>query len=108
MLIYLTKRKAQSTLEYAVLIGILVAGLIAMQAYIKRGYQGKLRESADKMGNQFSPERTTYKYHTVSMTNASESTNAGATNQEIINSYTNRTGNESVEGVVNEEMFNGQ
>ena len=54
----LSKSRAQTTLEYAVLIGVIVAALIAMQRYLKRGYQGKLRESADQMGEQFSPGYT--------------------------------------------------
>ncbi len=52
-------KRAQSTLEYALLIGIIVAGLVAMQLYLKRGYQGKLRENADQMGDQYSPSYTT-------------------------------------------------
>jgi len=54
-------RRAQSTLEYALLIGVIVAGLIAMQMYLKRGYQGKLRESTDQIGEQYSPDYTTSK-----------------------------------------------
>ncbi|MCK9603366.1 MAG: hypothetical protein M0R66_03310 [Candidatus Omnitrophica bacterium] len=54
-------KKAQSTLEYALLIGVIVAGLIAMQLYLKRGYQGKLRESSDQIGEQYSPSYTTGK-----------------------------------------------
>jgi len=58
-------RKAQTTLEYAVLIGVIVAGLIAMQIYLKRGWQGKLRESADNMGSQFTPGQTRIHKHIV-------------------------------------------
>ncbi len=47
--------RAQTTLEYAILIGVVVAGLIAMQVYLKRGFQGKLKENTDTMGTQFSP-----------------------------------------------------
>jgi len=50
--------KAQATLEYAILIGVIVAGLIAMQVYFKRGFQGKIRDSADDIGEQFSPGKT--------------------------------------------------
>ncbi|MDD5560989.1 MAG: hypothetical protein PHT50_02520 [Candidatus Omnitrophica bacterium] len=66
------RNKAQTTLEYAILIGVIVAGLIAMQVYLKRGYQGKLRESADSMGQQFSPGYTTGHYTTTSSTESSE------------------------------------
>jgi len=52
------RSKAQTTLEYAILIGVIVAALIAMQSYLKRGFQGKMRSHADSMGSQFSPGHT--------------------------------------------------
>jgi len=58
------KRKGQSTLEYAILIAIIVAALLAMQIYIKRGIQGKLRSSADSIGEQYSAGNMTSKYTT--------------------------------------------
>ena len=51
----------QSTVEYAVLIAVVVGALIAMQIYMKRGVQGKLRSATDDIGEQFSP--TAYKGH---------------------------------------------
>ena len=54
----LRKIKGQSTLEYAMIIAIVVGGLIAMQIYMKRGVQGKLRESTDSIGDQFEAEAT--------------------------------------------------
>jgi hypothetical protein len=54
-------RKAQSVLEYAVILTVIVAGLAAMQIYMKRAAEGKLRESADRIGEQFSAAATTYK-----------------------------------------------
>lgn len=54
----LFNKKAQSTLEYAVVIAVVVAALIAMQAYVKRGMQGKLKQSSDDIGEQYSPGRT--------------------------------------------------
>ncbi len=45
--------KAQSTLEYFVMIAVIVAALFAMQTYIKRGMQGKIRDSADNIGQGF-------------------------------------------------------
>jgi len=52
-------KRGQSTLEYAVIIAVVVAGLIAMQAYVKRGLQGKLKQASDDIGEQYSPGRTT-------------------------------------------------
>src|SRR3989338_7669597 len=92
----LSTKRAQSTLEYAILIGVIVAGLIAMQVYLKRGFQGKLRESADSMGEQFSPGQTTYNYTTNSFTNSTETLNAEITTTTIHNQWTGREGDEQV------------
>jgi uncharacterized protein (UPF0333 family) len=55
------KNKAQSILEYAVLIIVVVAALLAMQAYFKRGIQGRARSSADEIsgGSMYAPGETT-------------------------------------------------
>ena len=39
-------RKGQNTAEYAILIGLVVAAVIAMQTYVKRGLQGRIEEAA--------------------------------------------------------------
>ena len=51
---FLRKRKAQSTLEYAVLIIIVIGALLSIQVYLKRGIQGRMRSSADDIGSQYS------------------------------------------------------
>ena len=43
------KSKAQSILEYAVLVGIIAAALTAMQIYFKRGIQATVKLAADDM-----------------------------------------------------------
>lgn len=53
------KTKGQSILEYTIMFAVVVAALVIMQAFIKRGYQGSLKSSADKMGEQFSAGNTT-------------------------------------------------
>ena len=57
MLKYLNKKrqKGQSTLEYAILIIIIIGALLSIQVYIKRGIQGRLKSAADDIGDQFSP-----------------------------------------------------
>lgn len=89
--------KAQTTLEYAILIGVIVAALIAMQTYVKRGFQGKLRENADNMGEQFAPLNTTYTYNTNSSSNSTETiADSGVTNTEITGQTSAKTGSEDV------------
>jgi hypothetical protein len=52
-------RKAQSVLEYAIVITCLVVALLAMRTYITRGMQGHLREEIDQIGQQYDPGNTT-------------------------------------------------
>lgn len=99
------KKKGQTTLEYAILIGVVAAALIAMQVYLKRGYQGKIRASADDMGDQFSPELTTYTFTTNTLTNSNEAVASGATTTTIANQFSNRYGNEQVEDLGNETWW---
>ncbi|MBI3319017.1 MAG: hypothetical protein HYZ89_00290 [Candidatus Omnitrophica bacterium] len=65
--------KGQATLEYAVVIAVAVAALLAMQIYMKRGVQGKLREATDQVGEQFSPTAYHGKFKRV-QTSATEET----------------------------------
>ena len=51
---FLRKIKGQSTLEYAVLIIIIIGALLSIQVYIKRGLQGRLKQATDDIGDQFS------------------------------------------------------
>lgn len=55
----LRRNNGQSIVEYAILLGVIIAALLIMQVFIKRGYQGGLKEAADKMGEQFSAGGTT-------------------------------------------------
>jgi hypothetical protein len=50
MFIYLN-RKAQSTAEYVVVLGLVAAVAIAMQAYVKRGLQGRIKDAVDYVDN---------------------------------------------------------
>jgi hypothetical protein len=54
-------RRGQSILEYSILLAVVIAVLLIMQAFVKRGYQGSLKSSSDKMGEQFSASGTTVK-----------------------------------------------
>lgn len=100
-------RKAQSTLEYAIIVVVVVGALIAMQWYVKGGYQGKLRQASDDMGQQFSPTLTTGSQSTTVDSSQTETwgggsyaTNAPSSNTITINRMTqSRTGGENVAGL---------
>ncbi len=46
------KAKAQSIIEYALLLGIIGLALGAMQLYFKRGIQAAIKVSVDQLGSQ--------------------------------------------------------
>lgn len=71
-------KKGQSMLEYALLLGVVIAAILIMQVFVKRGFQGGLKDSADKMGEQFSGGNTTISQtRTMSGNQTIEETTAG-------------------------------
>jgi Flp pilus assembly pilin Flp len=77
MAIYLAKR-GQSTLEYAVVIAVIVGALLASSVYIKRGIQGRFKQSSDDIGEQFSPGASRYEYTTKNSVTSTETVVPGA------------------------------
>ena len=53
-------KKAQSTLEYAIIMAVVVGALLAMQIYVKRAVEGRMRSTTDSVGDQFSAEDSRY------------------------------------------------
>jgi|GEM_PF-625833 len=49
------RRKGQSTVEYAVLVIIIIGAFLAMQQYLKRGFQGRWKATMDDFGDQYDP-----------------------------------------------------
>ena len=86
------KTQAQTTLEYTILIAVIIGALIAMQVYIKRGIQGKLRGDLSQLsdGAFYSPGATNAVY--VSRTDLEESAhsfNSISKSASIMNQVTN-------------------
>ena len=40
-------KRGQNTAEFAILIGVIVAAAIAMQVYVRRGMQGRIKDAVD-------------------------------------------------------------
>lgn len=64
------KRGGQSLLEYVILLAVIISSLLIMQFYVKRGYQGRLKQEADDIGQQYSPGHTTSVVQTLTNTNS--------------------------------------
>ena len=70
-----------------------------MQTYVKRGYQGKLRDSADNIGDQYSPGHTTYSYNIHQESKTSEKFEKGVSTTNITHQKQTKTGSETVAGL---------
>ena len=46
-------KRAQVTIEYAMVAACIVAAFLMMMHYVKRAAQGRLREAADSIGEQY-------------------------------------------------------
>jgi len=96
-------RKAQSTLEYTLVIAIFAAALISMTVYIKRGFQGNYRKTADEIGSAYEPKNTTSDttLSTNSISNSVSTTTEEAEKYKTVVDYnsqytTSRNGTEEV------------
>jgi uncharacterized protein (UPF0333 family) len=72
-------RRAQSLLEYSVLLAVVLSTILIMQFYVKRGYQGRLKKEADTVGQQYAPGLTTSIITTTSNSSSVTTTADGTT-----------------------------
>lgn len=104
-------RKGQSTAEYAIVIGLVIAAAVAMQVYVKRSLQGKIKDAADYK-DESATMLTTKQYEpyymesdlTSSRSAASTENTAtgGAVTRTLSNDTSSRTGTQSITAVQNE------
>ncbi len=109
MFIKLNAKRGQNTAEYAILIGVIVAAAIAMQIYIRRGMQARIRDAVDysrlgqgnELQNFFSNEK---QYEPYYLNSSFTTTSSGAVqenmqvgggvNRDSMSDSTSRTGNQ--------------
>lgn len=58
MLVKLIKKRGQTSLEYIVLIVIVLAVFLGVGNYFKRGISGRWKAAIDDMGDQYDPRAT--------------------------------------------------
>ena len=92
----LINRKGQSTLEYAILVVVVIMALIGAQAYIKRAISGRMKESSDDIGEQYSFYGTQSNWVTATHSIINEQADAYATNRNYKAYSSSRTGNETI------------
>lgn len=90
--------KAQSTLEYATLIAIVVAALIGMQVYMKRATQGRLRNATDEIGPQFESLNAYIASNRTHVGKTQEITASGVTTATLLtNEVFTKSGSENIQ-----------
>lgn len=62
MLLKLRNRRGQNTAEYAVVIALIIGAVIAMQTYVKRGLQGRMKDATDKIATDTAELGATKQY----------------------------------------------
>ena len=67
-------KKGQVIMEAGVLLCVIISALMIMQFYIKRSYQGRIKDEADQIGQQYSPGHTTSMVRTDVRTISSSAT----------------------------------
>ena len=91
------KRLGQSITEYAVFITVVVMALLAMQVYLKRGIQGKIKDMADQISPALYNPNTTLSYYSTNTSSEERSSyTRGVVISELVYESTNRTGVEHV------------
>ena len=55
-------RSGQSMAEYAIVLTVVVGAIIAMQLYVKRGLQGKVKDATDNVGSGLGLPQNTNQY----------------------------------------------
>lgn len=86
-------KKAQVTVEYAMVAICIVAALLTMQYYIKRAAQGRLREAADSIGGQYDPR------HIVSSQTTLTQSGTTITESEQVRESSQKAEEGSIDGV---------
>jgi hypothetical protein len=96
------RRQGQSTLEYVVLIIIIMAALLSLQSYIKRGIQGRLKQATDDIGDQYSVGNTNVQKHVKTWSYTNETNVKGQASSTLKNNEITLT-NESTY-IINSEQ----
>lgn len=106
------KKRAQTTAEYAILIAIVIGAIVAMQVYVRRGLEGRVRDVVDHTGqggdvggsnfaftgNQYEPYYLTSDFASSRDTTETEGiTTGGGVSRNLTNDRSTRTGTQTYE-----------
>lgn len=96
MIRLLRKSKGQSTLEYAILIVVVIMALIGVQGYISRAVQGRQRDASDQIGEQFHAGSAWSNMTRTTSATINETADAWTTTTQYVNQTSGREGEEGI------------
>ena len=100
-------RRGQSMAEYAIVLTVVIGAIVAMQLYVKRGLQGKVRDVTDDVGvgltttkhtSQYEPYYTSSNMQTGQSQSGTESYQAGGTVSRVTDSEESHRSGSSTTG----------
>ena len=71
----LRRKMGQSTAEYAIVIGLVIAAAVAMQVYVKRGIQAKIKGTVDYKPDAMFTHDQYEPYYQASSLNTTQTSN---------------------------------
>jgi len=78
-------KKAQNTAEYAILISLVVAGIIAMQTYAQRALQARVRDAATYLQNETTELGSSVQYEPYYLKTSYDVTRTESTTKQLGN-----------------------
>ena len=99
-------RKGQSVVEYAVMVAVVIAALIALNIFIKRGFMGRYRSYGEQAGTQFSfASGNTNITEVINSTREEHTYGNGVSTTNFTADRQNRNEVMSLSNVANEQLF---
>ena len=93
MFIRRLNKRGQSTAEYAILIVLVVAAVLAMQTYVKRALQARIQQETDQLGGQYEPYYLSSDFDNLRDTSEAETTaTGGGVTRDLTQDESHRTG----------------
>ena len=104
------RSKAQSTLEYVVLIAVVVGAILGVQQYVRRAVEGRGKQSADQIGEQWSSGDSRYNLTVTASGNRTDGVAAnGFSSSNLSNESQTRNATNYLVGVlgkITDKLFN--
>jgi len=104
MIKFFIKNMANSTIEFSLLMVVVILGFISMQAYFKRGLQGGWHRQVDQVADQFAFGRTEISTYAIELSNQTEIQGNG-TYKEILSQDVFRITNETINSTDGESQM---